>query len=330
MNINPHAKLIRANSDAARPLSPLDETLQLLSIEDILHRRPHMPVITTRDRGWGGVTLDLHRPYFNIAESYPGLDHHMITFCPSGSSKLTQIRGGTVHRGVMSTGMSLLMPAGYDSSWEGDSGQSARLRIPVSLITKAAEECDWQGSFPVELRNVFEARDATIMHFGLILLSEVQKSSHPAQRLMVDAVSAALAIHILRTYNTFEAIEQNGEACLGKHEITRLTEYIEDNLDRSIGLAELAKVVNVSRFHFIRLFKRSTGTTPIDFVEQSRIERARVLITETDIPLAEIALMTGFADQSHFTRRFRDRVGCTPAVFSRNHGRRRIARRGTS
>lgn len=155
------------------------------------------------------------------------------------------------------------------------------------------------------------------MHLGLTLLLEAQKSPHPTQRLMVDTLSAALAIHLLRTYNTFEAIERSGEARLGKHEVARLTEYIEDNIDRSIGLAELAGVVNVSRFHFIRLFKRSTGMTPIDFVEQCRIERARSLITDTKIPLAEIALMTGFADQSHFTRRFRDRVGCTPAAYSR-------------
>lgn len=326
MTFNPHAKLSHATSDDIRRLSSQDEALPLLSIDDILHRRPYKPVITTRDRGWGGVTLDVHSPHFNISESYAGLDHHMITFCPSGSSKLTQIREGKVHRGVMSTGMSLLMPAGYDSTWEGDTGQSARLRIPISLVANAAEECDWRGPLPVELRNVFEARDATIMHLGLTLLLEAQKSPHPTQRLMVDTLSAALAIHLLRTYNTFEAIERSGEARLGKNEVARLTEYIEDNLDRSIGLAELAGIVNVSRFHFIRLFKRSTGMTPIDFVEQCRIERARSLITDTKIPLAEIALMTGFADQSHFTRRFRDRVGCTPAAYSRDHGRRRTLR----
>jgi AraC family transcriptional regulator len=86
-------------------------------------------------------------------------------------------------------------------------------------------------------------------------------------------------------------------------------------------------VVNVSRFHFTRLFKRSTGLTAISFVEQCRIRRAQALISETDLPLAHIALMTGFADQSHFTRRFHRHVGCTPAAFAREQSRRRSARR---
>ncbi len=58
---------------------------------------------------------------------------------------------------------------------------------------------------------------------------------------------------------------------LGRLELARLTEFIEDNIDRTIGLAELAEIVNVSRFHFTRLFKRSTGMTAISFVEQCRL-----------------------------------------------------------
>ncbi len=88
----------------------------------------------------------------------------------------------------------------------------------------------------------------------------------------------------------------------------------------------LAAVVNVSRFHFARLFRRSTGMPPIAFVEQCRIRRAQTLIVETDLPLSDIALVIGFADQSHFTRRFHRHVGCAPAQFAREHGRRRRRR----
>jgi len=100
----------------------------------------------------------------------------------------------------------------------------------------------------------------------------------------------------------------------------RLAAFVEDNLNRSIALSELAAVANVSKFHFCRLFKRSTGITPMTFVEQLRIDHARRLILGTALALAEIALLTGFADQSHFTRRFRRLVGVTPAVFARRCG----------
>jgi AraC family transcriptional regulator len=143
----------------------------------------------------------------------------------------------------------------------------------------------------------------------------------------VDAVSCALAAHMLRSYNAFEPVEPVYSPRLGRIELARLTDYIEQNIDRLIGLGELAAIVNVSRFHFTRLFKKSMGMTAIAYVEQCRIRRAQGLIEQSDIPLAEIALMSGFADQSHFTRRFHQHVGCTPAVYAREKGRRRSVRR---
>ncbi|WP_438391248.1 helix-turn-helix domain-containing protein [Caballeronia sp. DA-9] len=214
------------------------------------------------------------------------------------------------------------MPAGYESTWEGDSGLSARLRIPPSLVALAAEQLGRRKS-QVEIRNVFQARDPVIERLTQILLVELDRKAHPVQVLIVDAISTALVAHMLRAYNAFEAVECARERSLGAVEIARLTEFIEGNLHQTITLEDLASVVNVSRFHFSRLFKRSTGCTAISFVEQCRIRQAQTLITDTDLPLAEIALTVGFVDQSHFTRRFHRHVGCTPAVFAREQGRRR-------
>lgn len=170
---------------------------------------------------------------------------------------------------------------------------------------------------------MFQVLDPMIERLAQTLLVEIERKAHPVQVLIVDAVSTALAAHLLRSYNTFETVECSHERSLGKLEIARLTEFIEDNLDRTISLEDLASIVNVSRFHFSRLFKRSIGSTAISFVEQCRIRRAQALITDTDLPLADIALTVGFVDQSHFTRRFHRHVGCTPAVYAREQGRRR-------
>ncbi len=295
---------------------------KLISIDEILTARPQRPIATTRGRGWNGLTADLHRPYFGCAESYAGLDHHLIGYCPSGSAKLVQSRAGVVHESVITAGTSYIMPAGYESTWEGDSGLSARLRIPPSLVALAAEQLGRRKS-QVEIRNVFQARDPVIERLTQILLVELDRKAHPVQVLIVDAISTALVAHMLRAYNAFEAVECARERSLGAVEIARLTEFIEGNLHQTITLEDLASVVNVSRFHFSRLFKRSTGCTAISFVEQCRIRQAQTLITDTDLPLAEIALTVGFVDQSHFTRRFHRHVGCTPAVFAREQGRRR-------
>ncbi|MEI9987196.1 MAG: AraC family transcriptional regulator [Aliidongia sp.] len=291
-----------------------------------MNARPQLPVASTRARGWSGVTVDLHHPYFNCAESYPGLDHHLICYCPSGHARLVQERAGTVHESVIVAGISLIMPAGYDSSWEGESGLSARLRIPTSLIATAAEQLGRRSLSDVEICNVFEVRDPHIEHLALTLLAEIDTQPHPAQVLIVDAVSTAIAAHMLRRYNAFEVVERPHQCVLSKKELARLTAFVEDDLERTIRLDELAAVVRVSRFHFSRLFKRTTGASAISFVEQCRIRRAQALIAETDFPLVEVALMAGFADQSHFTRRFHHNVGCTPAAFAREQGRRRSAR----
>jgi AraC family transcriptional regulator len=299
------------------------EAAKQVTIDEIVNVLSHRATATTRGREWTGVTVDMYAALPNVSERYPPLDHHVICYCPSGSARLVQGRDGMVHESLVTAGVSMLMPAGYDSLWEGDASATARLRIPTALIACAAEQIGSRSTSRIEIRNVFETRDTTIAHVARILVGELERKPHPAQTLIVDHVSNALAAHLLRNYNAFEPVVSREVTALSRVELARLTEYIEGNLDRPIGLAELAGIVNVSRFHFSRLFRRSTGMTAIGFVEQCRIRRAQSLILETNLPLSEIALATGFADQSHFTRRFHRHVGCTPATFAREHGRRR-------
>jgi AraC family transcriptional regulator len=224
--------------------------------------------------------------------------------------------------------MSFLMPAGCESTWDGDTATSLRLRIPTSLIDLGGEQLGLTSGTPIELRNVFEVRDTLIERIGLIIINELESPEHASQPLIVDHLCTALTAHLLRRYNGIGSNEQATlPSGLSRFELARITEYVDANMGRPIGLAELAALVNVSRFHFARLFKRSTGNTAITFVERIRIRRSQALIVDTDIPLAEIALLTGFADQSHFTRRFHRYIGCTPAVFAGEHGRRRSAQR---
>ena len=240
---------------------------------------------------------------------------------------MVQRRDGGLHESMVSAGMSLIIPEGCDSTWDGDAAASARLRIPTALIAEASEQLGRRSVAQVEVRNVFETHDPLIERIALILMDELGREPHPAQALIADHASALLAAHLLRSYNGFDFIQRQGLPSLGKADLMRVTAYVEDNLSRTIGLAELAALVNVGRFHFTRLFKRATGMTASSFVEERRIRRAQSLILETDLPLSEIALMVGFADQSHFTRRFHRHVGCTPGAFAREHGRRRSTRR---
>jgi transcriptional regulator of acetoin/glycerol metabolism len=98
----------------------------------------------------------------------------------------------------------------------------------------------------------------------------------------------------------------------------RVHEYVEAHLNDSIELAELSAIAGLSIFHFAREFKQSAGVTPHHYVMQRRVERAKALLADSDLSLSEIAFATGFSDQSHLTRHFRQMLGMTPGQFRRS------------
>jgi AraC family transcriptional regulator len=92
-------------------------------------------------------------------------------------------------------------------------------------------------------------------------------------------------------------------------------DFIEEHLEESISLQALADTAGLSICYFCRAFKQSEGVTPHDYIVRCRVQRARELLADTDLPLSEIAIAVGFADQSHCARRFREHVGLTPSRY---------------
>jgi len=97
--------------------------------------------------------------------------------------------------------------------------------------------------------------------------------------------------------------------------VRRLREHIDGNIDQRISVDALAKLANLSVCYFVRAFKQSVGVTPHDYLIRRRVERTMELLAGTDMPLSEIALAAGFADQSHCARRFRQHVGMSPRDY---------------
>jgi AraC family transcriptional regulator len=97
--------------------------------------------------------------------------------------------------------------------------------------------------------------------------------------------------------------------------VRRLREHIDNNIDKRISVEALAKLANLSVCYFVRAFKQSVGVTPHDYLIRRRVERTMELLSGTEMPLSEIALAAGFADQSHCARRFRQHVGMSPRHY---------------
>jgi AraC family transcriptional regulator len=133
--------------------------------------------------------------------------------------------------------------------------------------------------------------------------------------ILADALSAALAVRIVRYYVDPSAIKLAPSSGLCRERLQRVREYIAAYLADRSTLTDLAGVACLSPYHFSRSFKLALGIGPQRYVMQRRLERAKTLILRTNEPLAWIAGEAGFADQSHLTSVFRHETGVTPGQF---------------
>ena len=93
----------------------------------------------------------------------------------------------------------------------------------------------------------------------------------------------------------------------------RVCDYIETHFDRRISLDSLAAMTGLSRDHFARAFHQSVGMPPHSYLLRRRLDHVEQMLRETQLPLSQIALATGFSDQSHLARHFRRQTGMSPS-----------------
>ena len=149
-----------------------------------------------------------------------------------------------------------------------------------------------------------------------------QENPQDAQECLLHA-AALLHIHPSSTLVGADGIEPASAAVptprggLAPWQVPKLTTYIELHLDSAIVTADLAALAKLSTFHFCRAFRESFGESPHQYVMRRRIERAQGLMLQTNLPLAQIAIQCGLADQAHLNRSFRRFVGQRPAEWRR-------------
>ncbi len=105
---------------------------------------------------------------------------------------------------------------------------------------------------------------------------------------------------------------------LSANQIRLVTEYMESHLSEKTTISELAGLVDLTRFHFIRSFKQAAGIPPHQFMIRLRVDRAKEMLAEGDLSIAEVASQTGFGSPIQLTRAFRRVVGTTPSAFRRD------------
>jgi AraC family transcriptional regulator len=169
---------------------------------------------------------------------------------------------------------------------------------------------------PRELAPVAGARSPAVAQLGALLHTGLADRSGLG-RLALESLGSALAVAVVRDHATARTplappTPRRELAPAQLHAVLRL---VEDDLSAPLTVADLAARAHVSAFHFSRLFRGSTGLSPYQYLLQRRLAHARELLTATELPVAQIAVRCGFADQSHLTRLARRHLGSTPAAL---------------
>lgn len=190
------------------------------------------------------------------------------------------------------------------------------VRVPLrrAALDRVAREMVGDEVAEVELREVIRTEDPAI-HRTAALIGGESAQGTTGSRLMVEALSSQIAVHVVRRHVRVRLREPGGAGALTFAQERRVRDHVHRHLDASLTLDELAAVAGMSRFRFARRFRSSTGTTPHEYVLRARVGRACVLLERTRTPLFEVAVRCGFADQSHLTREFRKRTGTTPGRY---------------
>lgn len=167
----------------------------------------------------------------------------------------------------------------------------------------------------LEIDERFSLVDDTLIREVGVILRYLCSSNGDIERLYAENLANLLAVHLLKNYSNYKVRVSHGLKRLPLKKLDIVFEYIEANLAQKITLSDLAAIAGVGKFYFCRLFKSSTNMTPYNYVLQQRIERAKSLLSHSNLAIAEIALECGFSNQSHLAKHFRTMVGTSPMVY---------------
>jgi AraC family transcriptional regulator len=267
----------------------------------------------------GGLWLDVSTTWVDGSKDFdshcPTVDgHHLIVYTLAGTGRLFQQQGKRELHADFVPGSVMIRPAGSTERVYGSVPERLRVGVSERLLMEAKAQIG--GASTVDLVPVLNVYDPLIRRGASILWDELLKPQHPAQRLLVEGVATMLAAHLVRRYDARSRPPDDPARRLDPAALRSVVGYMHDHIDQHIGLDELSNVAGVSRFRFIRLFRASTGLTPMKYLEGCRIEFARKLIRAGHMSMPEIGRVVGFADQSHFARRFRRQAGCTPGQYA--------------
>lgn len=273
-------------------------------------------VISRQTLKSGGLTIS-HQIETPSELAVPALSEHVLNI-NLGHTNIRQVThlGQQEYDGPFPSGSFWLATADdTPSHWAWESVDETIMFVVDPLYFQAfAAENGCITPEQLEVKHILFGRDPQIEMLAKQYHSEM-KQGGLGGRLYSEALGNLFLLHLLRNYcHQLPKFRQYAKG-LGDKRLKRVLAYIDEHLEENIGLQELATVARLSQCHFSEMFKQSLGFPPYRYVLLQRIERAKRYLRQSDQPINEVALLCGFADQSHLNKHFRKSVGMTPRAF---------------
>jgi AraC family transcriptional regulator len=182
-------------------------------------------------------------------------------------------------------------------------------------ISDAALLASSDGAYgEVELRASRKFADRRLSAMVAAVHAEMV-AGFPSGRLFLDSVEQAMAVTLVNGHAVRHRPVQLYRGGLGSARLRRIRELVHAKMEDDLSLDEMADSVGLSTAHFARMFRKSTGETPHQFVLRQRLERAKAMLRAPDARVLDVAVACGFKTQQHFAQVFRDIWGVSPTEF---------------
>jgi AraC family transcriptional regulator len=275
-----------------------------------------LPQILAHARTTQGVAFQLRRDPMGVL-NVPGLENVLISIHVGVPSKMTCRRDGKQYSGTAVHGDIDIIPAQTPSRWEmhDENDMALLLSLPQKLLCSVAEESGLDAS-RMEIRNRFQIRDSELEALSWAMKREME-SGQPSGRLYLDGLTLAIASRLVTQHgSTAKAAAERNEGLSG-HRLKQVLAFIEDQIAEDLSLEQIAAVAGVSTSHVKTLFRTAMGVPVHQYVIQRRVERAKMLLMQDGMSMAEVAAAAGFAHQSHLARHMRRLMGVSPKAMKR-------------
>lgn len=243
----------------------------------------------------------------------PMKDHVIMTYIDT-MQRLERRTGKTLASGTARRGVVTIIPSGSSSRWDiGGEVNVLQLYLPHAIVERVAAEA---GSEVAPLLERTGYLDPTTSRL-LMSAADVLDGIEALDALFRQQLTELLTTRLLSMHTGTSTGHQPAVGGLSPTALRRAIERLRSDSDVDLSLGALAADAHLSRFHFCRAFKQSTGLSPHAWLRQHRLAQAMTILRDTDEPVLSIAVALGYGSQSAFTVAFRRLTGATPGEWRR-------------